>query len=142
FLAYDPVTERWLERLHPVATSLKGIQDGKQSASNLDAMVEGMLSAVSDGLNVCAAFSGHPAVCLSPSHDVVRRVRRRGFPAQWMPGISAMDCLIADLGIDPGDDGYQLFDATELLDRRPKLDPRIPLIVFQAGVIDSKIYSR
>jgi uncharacterized protein YabN with tetrapyrrole methylase and pyrophosphatase domain len=141
FLTYDPVTERWLEQLHPAATSLKKIQR-KPSASNLDAMVERMLSAVSEGLTVCAAFSGHPAVCLSPSHDVVRRVRRRGFPAQWIPGISAMDCLFADLGIDPGDDGYQLFDATELLERRPNLDPRIPLIVLQPGVIDSNTDSR
>jgi hypothetical protein len=104
--------------------------------------VDEVVSAVCAGQNVCVAFSGHPAICLTPSHMAVKRVRERGFTSRWIPGISALDCLYADLGIDPGNDGCQLFEAEELLDRETGLDPHIPLVILQPGVIHRRVFSK
>ena len=62
-------------------------------------MVERILSYVRRGLNVCVVFYGHPGV--HPGHESIRRARMEGFSASKLPGISAEDCLFAELGIDP-----------------------------------------
>jgi precorrin-6B methylase 1 len=77
-----------------------------------DRMVERILSYVRRGLNVCVVFYGHPGVFVHPGHESIRRARIEGFSACILPGISAEDCLFAELGIDPSKNG-QSFEATE-----------------------------
>jgi hypothetical protein len=45
--------------------------------------------------------------------DECTRSSTDGFDAVMLPGISAEDCLFADLGIDPGMIGCQSFEATD-----------------------------
>jgi hypothetical protein len=52
-----------------------------------------------------------------------------------LPGISSEDCLFADLGIDPGRNGCQSFEATSFLIYRRRFDPSVPLILWQIGVV-------
>ena len=40
-----------------------------------------------------------------------------------LPGVSALDCLFADLGLDPGEVGCQEHEATDFLLRRRRFDP-------------------
>src|SRR2546429_6584747 len=44
-----------------------------------------------------------------------RQAREEGFEAEMLPAVSAEDCLFADLGVDPGDEGCQSFEATSFL---------------------------
>ena len=57
-----------------------------------------------------------------------------------LPAVSALDCLIADLGIDPGE-GLQAYEATEFLlyGRRP--DPTAPLVLWQLSVVGADRWS-
>ena len=73
---------------------------------------------VRQGIRLCAAFYGHPGVFVFASHEAIRQCRREGLPARMLPGISAEDCLFADLGVDPGIRGSQCFEVTEFLMRR------------------------
>jgi hypothetical protein len=52
-----------------------------------------------------------------------------------LPGISSEDCLFADLGIDPGRNGCQSFEATSFLIFRRRFDPCVTLILWQIGVV-------
>jgi hypothetical protein len=52
-----------------------------------------------------------------------------------LPAICATDCLFADLGIDPGDHGCQMFEATDFLLRRRKFDSSCHLILWQISTI-------
>jgi uncharacterized protein YabN with tetrapyrrole methylase and pyrophosphatase domain len=132
FLAYDAVLEAWLKRIKPDSISLARLL---RDLGTWDAVVDKMVKAVKEGRRICAAFSGHPAVCLTPSHMACTRLRRLGYPVRWVPGISAMDCLYADVGIDPGERGCQVFEAKALLDQKRLPDDRIPLIVLQSGLL-------
>ena len=91
-------------------------------------MAEEILDAVREGKRVCAVFYGHPGVYVQPSHEAVRRAREEGFEARMLPAVSAEDCLVADLGVDPGEQGWQSWEATELpplrLPSRPNGRPR------------------
>jgi len=52
-----------------------------------------------------------------------------------LPGISAEDCLFADLGIDPGISGCQSFEATDFLLNSRACDPTSSLVLWQIGVV-------
>jgi precorrin-6B methylase 1 len=141
FLVTDPVTERYLRRLNINAESLMPLyQAGEDRFSTYMAMVDRILAEVRRGSRVCAAFYGHPGVFVSPSHEAIRRARREGFEAKMLPGISAEDCLFADLGIDPSVAGCQSFEATGFLISKKKFDPTSFLILWQIGVIGDLSY--
>jgi hypothetical protein len=87
------------------------------------------------GLRVCVALYGHPGVFVLPAHEAIRRARAEGFDAVMLPGISAEDCLIADVGFDPGARGCQSFEATDFLVRHRVFDPTAALLLWQIGGI-------
>src|SRR5205823_7959491 len=93
-----------------------------------DAMTEEILELVRRDLDVCAAFYGHPGVFCAPAHESVRRARAEGFEATMLPGISAEDCLFADLGLDQGATGCQRYEATAFLNRTTTVDTRDGLV--------------
>jgi hypothetical protein len=51
-----------------------------------------------------------------------------------LPGVSAEDCLIADLGIDPSRFGCQSYEATQFLFRDYRIDPHMTQIIWQIGL--------
>ncbi len=55
-----------------------------------------------------------------------------------LPGISAEDCLFADLGVDPGDAGCQSFEATRFLLYYREFDTSIPLVLWQIATIGQR----
>lgn len=63
-------------------------------------MVDAMLDEVRAGKRVCGAFYGHPGVLLACASNIAQ-AREEGFDAVMEPGISAEDCLYADLIVDP-----------------------------------------
>jgi hypothetical protein len=136
YLVTDPATEAWIQRLNPNAATLEDCYaEGKSRYRTYLEMTDRIVSAVRSGLQVCAAFYGHPGVFVNASHEAIRRARREGFPARMLPGISADACLFADLGVDPGENGCQSFEATDFLGSRRRFDPSVALILWQVGVL-------
>jgi uncharacterized protein YabN with tetrapyrrole methylase and pyrophosphatase domain len=52
-----------------------------------------------------------------------------------LPGISAIDCLFADLGLDPGVSGCQIYEATDFVLHRRSVDTRAALVLLQVAVV-------
>lgn len=98
-------------------------------------MVERMLNFVRKGQNVCVAFYGHPGVFVYPSHKAIKQARAEGYNARMLPTISSLDCLFADLGIDPETTGCQMFEATDFLASKRTIDISCAVIIWQIGVI-------
>jgi uncharacterized protein YabN with tetrapyrrole methylase and pyrophosphatase domain len=94
-----------------------------------------MLREVRDGKQVCAAFYGHPGVFVDPSHRAVAQARAEGYPAELLPAISAEDCLLAELGVDPADDGCLTYEATDFLTRNREVVPTAALVLWQIGTV-------
>ncbi|HYT78674.1 MAG TPA: SAM-dependent methyltransferase [Actinomycetota bacterium] len=132
----DPVGARWVQILNPTAESLDNFYSiDRPRLDTYRMMVEEIMAWVRKGLDVCVAFYGHPGVFVDPSHDAIRRAQREGFEARMMPGVSAEDCLIADLGFDPGQWGLHSYEATEFLLHRRVADPSVHLILWQVGAL-------
>jgi len=111
---------------------------GKPRSQTYTEIVEEILSWVRRDLRVCAVFYGHPGVFVTPSHEAVGRARSEGFAARMLPGVSAEDCLFADLGVDPGDAGCQSFEATSFLLYHRDFDTSIPLVLWQIATIGQR----
>ena len=141
YLISDPISERWIKNLRPGARSLASCYvPGRPRMVAYERMVHRILGAVRSGRKVCAVFYGHPGVFVIPSHEAIRQARREGFDARMLPGISAEDCLFAELGLDPSRSGCQSYEATDFLVYRRRFDPSSALVLWQAGVIGNLDY--
>lgn len=135
FAVVDPVALHWLESLNAEVVSLQPLYASERSRrETYQAMTETVLSAVRSGRNVCAAFYGHPGVFVLPARMSIARARDEGFEAHMLPGISAEDCLIADLGVDPGS-GWQSYEAHDYFIHDRTIDPTAPLVLWQISVV-------
>ena len=141
-LVAEPVMESVLERLNPNTRSLHGLYElGARRSEAYEAMAEEILRHVREGKNVVVAFYGHPGVFVAPSHAAIRMARAEGYAASMLPGISAEDCLFADLGVDPARFGCQSYDATDFLVHRRRIDPTAAVVLWQIGTVGSVIAS-
>ncbi|GEA10622.1 SAM-dependent methyltransferase [Alteromonas sp. KUL49] len=131
----NKVGEHIVTTLNPNCVSLDDLyMEGKSRAHTYEQMADRIVQAVVEGNKVCAAFYGHAGVFVTPSHDAIRKVRALGLSATMLPGISAEDCLIADLGIDPSQYGCQSYEATQFLFRDYRIDPYMTQIIWQIGL--------
>ncbi len=138
-LVSDPLVELWLQELRPDMRSLQvhygsGGQAGKPRDQSYREMIAAMLDEVRAGRRVCGAFYGHPGVFAVVPHRAIAQAAAEGHEARMEPGISAEDCLYADLGIDPGTHGCQHVDASQFLWYRHQVDPCGYLVLWQVGV--------
>jgi Tetrapyrrole (Corrin/Porphyrin) Methylases len=132
----DPATECWIRSINRGARSLADFYaEGKPRQKTYEEIVELLVSTVVAGTDVTAAFYGHPGVLVEASHVAIGRLRRKGYLARMLPGISAEDCLFADLGVNPGDHGLQSYEATDFLMYRRRFDPASAMILWQVGVL-------
>lgn len=132
----DALTLEMLSALHSRVVSLQSAYArGKARDHSYEEMVEAIITPVRQGLKVCAAFYGHPGVFVWPAHEAIRRARAEGFQAKMYPGVSAEDCLFADLGLDPAVHGCQSFEAGDFLLHARRFDPTAALILWQPAAL-------
>jgi len=142
YLVTDPISAEGIERLNPRARSLGSCYvEGEDRRDAYARMIEEILAPVRAGQRVCAAFYGHPGVFVLPSHEAIGQARREGYAARMLPGVSAEDCLFADLGVDPARTGCQSYEATRFLEERPRVEPSAALVLWQIGVVGSSNHS-
>lgn len=139
FAVSDPLAARFVRALHPRAEALPYAAPGEPRLPAYQAIVDRLLAALHRGGSVCAVFYGDPSFMTYPAHHAVRSARAAGFVAQMLPGVSALACLCADLGVDPGQRGLQIYEATDFLRRRPRFDTGVPLILCQVGWIGQRV---
>ena len=117
-------------------------EEGKDRLETYEAMVTYILETLEKFKDLCVAFYGHPGVFTYPSHKAIKLARELGYKAKMLPGISTEDMIFAELGIDPGADGLQSFEATSFLMNQNKFDPSCYVILWQIGVLGLRKYTQ
>lgn len=140
----DAIVELWLEQMHPDVRSLQPYygKGDKSRAITYREWVEVMMAEVRNGKKVCAVFYGHPGIFAWSPHEVIKVARAEGFRAHMEPGISAEDCLYADLGIDPGRCGCQHYEASQLLFYETRINSQAYLVLWQVGLVGDRSMKR
>jgi Tetrapyrrole (Corrin/Porphyrin) Methylases len=132
----DPATEAFVESRSANAVDMYDLyDDGKPRHQTYTQMAEVMLREVRKGRYVVGVFYGHPGVFVNPAHRALAIAAEEGHDAVMLPGVSAEDCLYADLGIDPSRPGCQTLEATDLLLRGRPLLTDSHVIIFQVGSV-------
>jgi precorrin-6B methylase 1 len=142
-LASDGLVERWVEGMHADVRSLQPYYaQGKSRRTTYEEMVAAVLFELRAGKRVCAAFYGHPGVFAQVAHEAIKRAHDEGFDAGMQPGVSAEDCLYADLGIDPGRVGCQHLEATQFLCCERIIDTMGYLVLWQPALVGDRSFTR
>jgi siroheme synthase len=143
YIVTDPLSEETIRHLNPEGAESLAVfyADGKPRIETYEEMVERTLTCVRSGMATCFAAYGHPGVFAYPTHEAIRRARAEGYPARMLPGVSAEDCLFADMGIDPSTSGCQSYEATDFLLCRRSIDTTAGLILWQIGLVCDPTYS-
>ncbi len=133
------ITERWLDEMHHDVRSLQCCyQEGKNRNITYNEMVEIILAEVRTGKKVVTAFYGHPGVFACVSHRAIKQAKNEDLPAHMEPGISAEDCLFADLAIDPGKTGCINYETSQFMFYKRNIDPAAYLVLWQVGLAGDK----
>lgn len=141
-LVTDKPTLLFIQQLNKNTHSLSDFYAvGKPRVTTYQQITQRLIESVHQGRRVCAVFYGHPGIFVGPSHDAIEHLKQQGYSVQMEPGISAMDCLFADLGIDPSSLGCQTYEATQFLFRRYSIDPHMTQIIWQAYCVGQCITS-
>lgn len=143
YLDTGVATRPLLQTLCPRVTSLYDVyseQGGRVSA--YEHMAALVVEAALDHPPVTFAVHGHPLVAVHPTFLVMDLARVLELRVAVLPGISAIDTVLADLRIDPVVNGIQMYEATDLLLRRRPLQPDVPAIIWQIGPLETCLHSQ
>jgi uncharacterized protein YabN with tetrapyrrole methylase and pyrophosphatase domain len=136
YLVTEPAMGIWLRDLNATAQTLDDLYaEGKPRHQTYREMTARILDHVRQGLGVVVVAYGHPGVFVESTHAALAEARALGYPARMLPAVSSQDCLLADLGINPGDHGCQFFEATDFLASRRRFDPTSHLLLYQVAVL-------
>mmetsp|Transcript_17767 Transcript_17767/g.43457 ORF Transcript_17767/g.43457 Transcript_17767/m.43457 type:complete len:680 (+) Transcript_17767:3-2042(+) len=136
YAASDPLTASFIRDNNKNAYDMYQLyaKDKMRSKTYIQ-MAEVMINQVRQGKRVAGVFYGHPGVFVNPSHRAIELAREEGFRAKMLPGISAEDCLFADLGIDPARVSCTSVEATDLLLRHRIISADAHVIIWQVGCV-------
>jgi len=136
YLVNEPAIKEWIHKINPQAESLDHIYNQHDfRLHSYHAITNYILDTVRLKKHVCVVLYGHPTVFAKPALDAVIIAKQEGYYAKILPGISAEDCLFADLLINPGSHGCLSFEATDFLLHKKSVDPSCHLILWQASII-------
>ena len=133
------ITERWVDEMHNDVRSLQYCyQEGKNRNITYNEMVEAILTEVRAGKSVVGVFYGHPGVFACVSHRAIKQAKKENYAAHMEAGISAEDCLYADLAIDPGKTGCINYETSQFMFYQRNIDPAAHLVLWQVGLAGDK----
>lgn len=139
----DPATVVWLKTLRPDAYDLYVLyDDSKVRYTTYMQMSEALLYHVRDGRRVVGVYYGHPGIFVLSTHRAIAIARREGHRAVMRPAVCALDCLCADLGVDPCHPGLQTHEATDMLIRGRVPDTKLHVVLWQVGLIGEMGFRR
>ena len=144
YLDAGVATKPYLEGLCPQVTSLYG-QSYSEDRPRLNAYEHMAICVIQAALEhppVTFAIHGHPLVAAHAPFLVLEMAKALDLQVDILPGISALDALLADLRLDPVVHGLQMYEATDLLLRRRPLQNDVPAIIWQIGPLETGLHSQ
>ncbi len=142
YLVNDPILKLWIQKQNKNTEALDFLYNSSPLRTEVYQRITNyVLEHLYQKKHVCFVLYGHPSIFSRPGLDAVRQAQKKGYFAKILPGISAEDCLFADLLIDPGSLGCQSFEATDFLIHQRKFDVSSHLILWQIdaiGIVDQE----
>lgn len=133
----------YLQTICPKTTNLLyEYQEGESRLRTYRGMAAEVINGALDDPPVCFATYGHPTMYVYPSVLIKKAAALLDLRVHVVPGISTLDTVWVDLGIDPGLTGMQIYEATGLLIQNRELQPDVPCLLLQVDTVESGLFSR
>lgn len=140
--ANSGVTAAYLQDLNNNVVDLYAYYgEGKLRDITYVQMAELMLREVRKGRSVAGVFHGHPGYFVKAGRRALAIAQMEGHETRLLPGISATDCLFADLRIDPGYVGVEIVKASHVLRQNHVLNTDHHLVLVQVGSVGDNTFS-
>lgn len=140
--ANSGVTAAYLKELNSNVVDLYAYYgEGKLRGITYVQMAELMLREVRKGRTVAGVFHGHPGFFVKAGRRAMAIAEMEGHEARLLPGISSIDCLFADLRVDPGYVGVEIVKASHLLQRGYMLSTDHHVVIVQVGSVGDNTFS-
>jgi uncharacterized protein YabN with tetrapyrrole methylase and pyrophosphatase domain len=126
----------YLRTLCPEVTDLGALYEpGRNRLPTYQKMAATVIAAAERHTPVCLATYGHPWVYCYPTTLITQAAAHLGLHVEVFPGVSALDTLIVDLGMDIADNGIQMYEATDVLLRRRPIQNDVNCVLWQPTVV-------
>ena len=124
---------RWLRKLNPSVVDLKKMYwSGDERLAVYERIRARIITEMEGGPGVAFATYGHPMIFDRIANGLISHCRQNGRSVRVVNGISSLDTLATDLGIEYGQ-GLQLYDATHVVTQAQPLNPRAHALLLQIG---------
>ena len=110
--------------------------EGAVRTQNYDRVADTIFQALAETETVGYVTYGNPLAYDSVAQNLVRQAQRSGTPFQIVAGISSIDTLLCDLGVDMAP-GIQIYEASWLVTSPVRLDVAVAAILLQLGTFGS-----
>lgn len=138
----NAVTAAHVRQLNANAIDLRGYYgDDKERKTTYLQIAEVMLRQVRQGRHVVGVFAGHPGFLVMAARRALAIADMQGYEAQLLPAVSSIDCLFADLRIDPGLRGVQILKAGLVLRKEAALATTGHVILLQVDSVGDGTFS-
>ncbi|HMD98387.1 MAG TPA: SAM-dependent methyltransferase [Terriglobia bacterium] len=144
YLDAGVATKPYLEGLCPEITSLfeQSYSEDRPRINAYAHMAICVIQAALEHPPVTFAIHGHPLVAVHAPFLVLEMAKALDLQVEILPGISALDALLADLRLDPVVHGIQMYEATDLLLRRRPLQSDVAAVIWQIGPLETGLHSQ
>jgi precorrin-3B methylase len=144
YLDTGVATREYLEGLCPRVTSLyeETYFEERWRETGYERTAARVIEAALDHAPVTFAIHGHPLIAAHPPFLAMERARAAGLRVRVLPGVSAIDTILADLRLDPVVHGFQMYEATDLLLRRRPLQADVPALIWQIGPLETCLHTQ
>jgi uncharacterized protein YabN with tetrapyrrole methylase and pyrophosphatase domain len=116
----------------PVINLMTMYVEGALRTQNYERVANAILDGLKEAPVVGYVTYGNPLAYDSVAQKLVRDARRDGVSFRVVPGISSIDTILCDLGVDMAP-GIQVFEASWLAASRTPLNPSVAAILLQLG---------
>ncbi len=137
YLINEPIIEEWIQKHANRSENLEKIYfDDEKRKIAYQHITNHILTTLKKTETLCVIFYGHPCVYARSALDAARIVKHdETVEVLILPGISAENCLYADLMINPAEGGCQSYDATDFLLYDRPINNSAHLILWQIGML-------
>jgi uncharacterized protein YabN with tetrapyrrole methylase and pyrophosphatase domain len=122
--------------LIPVINVFEMYVEGALRTSNYDRVADSIFNALNENAKIGYVTYGNPLVYDSVAQNLIRNAQQNGVAFQIVAGISSIDTLLCDLGVDMAP-GLQVYEASWLVAGQIQLDATVPAILVQIGTFGS-----
>lgn len=137
YLLNEPAIAYWVKKHAKKSIDLENLyfeHDLRENAYHY--IAQAVLDRLEAYSEVCFLTYGHPTFLTTVTTEIKSLIANiNHVTLHVLPGVSAIDCLFADLQLDPGDLGLQSYEATHFILNEQEYSSSAHLILWQVASI-------